>query len=361
MTKTLTLRTVAGKVYKLDFPEDATIAQCKEIFRNETQTDAKELKFIHKASILDDNAPLSKYDIKEKDTIIVHIVKKQQAKPAPKPAPQPAPAAVPAQPAPAVTPAPAQPEPTGPTAQPLPEIGRSGIAQPQEINLDELVASETFQETLTTLQELGFPKSDCEAALKAALGDPNIAVSFLESGHIPSEAEIRQSIAARRQFDSLKAELQANPEKLSGIIASIENSSPQQGAILHAHPELLLEQLGLDPAAFPNLDEIKATAPPGVPSLEELRAFMGQAGARPSQQQPSFEDDYGDMPMGAGGPPGEAMPTNPIEERLASYTEEQRQSVKNLQELGFDIEIVIQVYEACDKNENLAANILLGN
>ena len=365
--RTLTLRTVAGKIHKLEVPEDATVAQCKEQFRQETNTDAKDLKFIYRASILDDNSPISKYDIKEKDAIIVHIVKKQAPKPAPQPAPQQAPQQA-AQPAPAQPAQPAQPQqpqarPSGPTAQPLPEINSGfGQAQQQEVNLDELAATPEFQTALASIQELGFPKSDCEAALKAALGNPDVAVAFLESGHIPSEEEIRQLANARRQTDALKQELQANPEKLAQMIAALEASSPQQGAIFHAYPELLLEQLGLDPASFPNLEEIKSTAPTGLPSLEEIRALMGMQGRPASSSDQNYGGaEFEDMPTGAAGPPGEAMPTNPIAARLASYTEEQKQSIRNLQELGFDLETVIQVYEACDKNEMLAANVLLGN
>ena len=357
--KEYNLRTVKGQTYKIQVEDDATVGDCKNKFREVADVDAKEIKFIYKAKILDDAVQIGTLGIKEKENIIVHILKKAAPKPAPaapapapaEPTPAPAPAPV-AKPAEAPKPAEPAPRPEGPQAAPLPDISSFSGAQQQEVNIEELAKTPEFQSALEGIQELGFPKSDCEAALKAALGDPNLAVAFLESGHIPTQEEINRFANAERQSQILTNELRTHPEKLIDFINTIEMENPQQGALIHAHPELLLQQLGLDPANF-NLDEIKATAPPGVPSLEEIQAMAGQrmGGGQP-QAQPTRPSPGPSRPQ--------QPPADPLSGILSHYTEEERESIKRLQELGFEISLVVQVYEACDKNENLAANCLLG-
>jgi UV excision repair protein RAD23 len=343
------LRTVKGQTFKIEVEEGATVLECKNKFREMFDPDAKEIKFFFKAKILDDNAVISTLGIKEKDNIIVHI-KKAPAQPAPQPSQQAPPQ--PVEPKPAETPKPAPSErPSAPQATPLPDI--SSFNQEPEINLDELVKSPEFQGSLQTLQELGFPASDCEAALKAALGDPNLAVSFLESGKIPTEDQIRQAQDIHRQSQLVRQDLQAHPEKLIQIITSIESQSPEQGAILRANPEIILAQLGLDPASF-NLDEIKATAPPGTPTLEELM----QSG-RSGEMGPGLAPRPGAAP-GAGPAPAPERQPNPVSGILSNYNDEERESIKRLQELGFELSLVVQVFEACDRNENMTANCLLG-
>jgi hypothetical protein len=62
----------------------------------------------------------------------------------------------------------------------------------------------------------------------------------------------------------------------------------------------------------------------------------------------------GPMPMG----PIPMGPEGPGEGAL-SFTPEQREAIERLCELGFDPGLVMQVYVACDHDEQAAANLLM--
>ena len=67
---------------------------------------------------------------------------------------------------------------------------------------------------------------------------------------------------------------------------------------------------------------------------------------------------------GAGGIPQQPLQPqqSQINQILAQFTPEEREAINRLQQLGnFPLDYVIEMYVAADKNENLAANLLLGN
>lgn len=83
-------------------------------------------------------------------------------------------------------------------------------------------------------------------------------------------------------------------------------------------------------------------------SPEQLEEFMRMMAALPPSE---MQNIMGGMGMGGGGradPPG-----------VIRLTEEEMAAVNRLVALGFSQEQAAQAYLACDKNEALAANLLL--
>lgn len=69
---------------------------------------------------------------------------------------------------------------------------------------------------------------------------------------------------------------------------------------------------------------------------------------------------YPEEAEGESEPPIQEEPPNVEELLLAQYSEEERESINRIRELSNkELQTVIMVYEACDKDENLAANLIL--
>ena len=102
---------------------------------------------------------------------------------------------------------------------------------------------------------------------------------------------------------------------------------------------------------FQQLRQIVQTQPRMLePILQQVGAGNPQLAQLIGQNPDQFlqllaEDTEGDTPL----PPGA---------QEISVTQEERDAIERLINLGFERDLVIQAYFACDKNEELAANFL---
>jgi UV excision repair protein RAD23 len=85
-------------------------------------------------------------------------------------------------------------------------------------------------------------------------------------------------------------------------------------------------------------------------SSEQLQAFSQMLATLPPDQLNRLMRDAGGAGGGGGVPPGA---------NVIRLTEEEMAAVNRLIELGFNQQDAVAAYLACDKNEGLAANLLL--
>ncbi|OHT04097.1 hypothetical protein TRFO_06386 [Tritrichomonas foetus] len=408
-------------MYKFELDPNSTILDAKNKFVEETKTgEPANMKMILKAKLLADDVTIGSLNLGEKDFIVVHVGAK---KPAPKPTPPPqqaAPAPAPA-PAPAAQPAPTPAPAAAPAVEPLPDItrqvpqpgaaggfpgapggfpgvpggfpGAGGMPGQPGQNAPRIEDSPEFESNVQQLMELGYPRTDCEAALKAAFGNPDRAAEYLMTGNIPEDEEMgdfsdQQRIAVTVQ--ALVSVLQSHPEALENIMQVFD----QQNPALRQSPEVFLQSFGLDPSGF-DCDGVRnRTAQPIDPQLFQtyliqatsqipgaIQGMTGQGmpGAMPGQGMPGagYPGMGGGMPgampgmgmppsggmpgamPGMGGPAPGGMPGNPQSALLAPFSPEEREAIQRLQQLGnFPLALVVQCYSACDKNEEMTANLL---
>lgn len=354
------------------------------------------------------------------------MVTKEAKKPAVA-APTPAAPAPNAVPAPAAAPAPvtATPAPTAtdaPTPAPAPSSGSTANAPttpPAATTTGTAASASPFvtAEGVQALVGMGFPESECRAALAAAMGNPDMAYEFLLTGipdHLrnaapgvsppaaaPTSANTEprsiESLRSHPQFNMLKQLVQSNPAALSQVLQLIGQQDPQLLAAIHANNDAFLammnEPITNDPPPAPAASAGGATAaaaPPGaLPGLggaggnpladparflqmmqalpPPQRAQLAQTMGMSPEQLEGFIQMMASMPpeqmqamlggaMGAGGMPGAPGGADPP--GVIRLSPEEMEAVNRLVALGFTQQQAAQAYLACDKNESLAANLL---
>jgi UV excision repair protein RAD23 len=198
---------------------------------------------------------------------------------------------------------------------------------------------------LKELQDMGFPKPESEAAIKAAKGNLNLAVEFLYNGipegmNIPEgEAEGGEEVDPNSPQGLLKNVASVvkvlcynNPSQLQNILLTLQQSSPELIALIRE-----------------NEDEFKTLIQQPITD-EDLRAFQAFQGRA--------QGEGGSGGRGAGGTGGAGGRGR---DNVIRLTKDEFDAVNRLKELGFSEHEAVQAFFACDKNEELAASFLIDN
>lgn len=385
----ISVKTLKGEIFPVNAELNETVAALKQKIQEAKGADmaADRQKLIHSGKVLKDEQTVAELGLAESDFIVCMVTKEVAKKPASAPAAAAAPAPA------AVTPSPAAPQPVPtpatPAVQPAaPPAAPRAPARPTVTISPEAVAA---------LTGMGFPEAEVRAALTAAMGNPDMAYEFLLTG-IPDglaalaaappvaspaapaaaapSAGAPVSIEVLRQhpqFNMLKQVVQQNPAALSQVLDLIGAQSPDLLAAIHANNEAFIAMMN-EPIVDTPAPAPVPQAPPAAPTgpLGDPAQMMQMLAALPAPQRAQFAQSMGLSPqqfegfmqMMAQMPPEElnqmlsggmgADPPNVI--RL---TEEEMAAVNRLVALGFSQQQAAQAYMACDKNEALAANLLL--
>lgn len=246
--------------------------------------------------------------------------------------------------------------------------------------------------TIAQLMEMGFPREQVERCLRAAFNNPDRAVEYLMSGIPPgieaagggggggdaappgggaaappqapspaggggpapfpamgggggatpfpsmagagggggggaplsaSAQAALQELRSNPRFPEFAAMIAQNPEMLAQILPVLAQQSPDLVQLISENPEAFRQALR---------EAVQGGGGAGVPPNDPVAAMLAAA-------------------QGAGGgvPPGATV---------VRLTEDERAAVERLSGLGFDRQMALQAYLACDKNEELAANFL---
>ncbi|KAF7827827.1 ubiquitin receptor RAD23c-like [Senna tora] len=227
-----------------------------------------------------------------------------------------------------------------------------------------LVAGSNLEETVQQILDIGGGSWDRDTivrALRAAYNNPERAIEYLYSG-IPEQAEVPPVARA------------ANPPAPAPQAAQPAQPAPAPTSGPNANP------LDLFPQGLPNVSSGAA----GAGTLDFLRnsqqfqALRAMVQANPQILQPMLQELGKQNPHlmrliqehqsdflrlinepvegGEGNILGQLANAMPAQ---VSVTAEERQAIERLEAMGFDRALVLEVYFACNKNEELAANYLL--
>ena len=283
------------------------------------------------------------------------------------PAPAPAPAATGALPASVTAPISSPSPAPAPTPAPI----SSGTAvEGSDIYgqaASNLVAGSNLEGTIQQILDMGGGSWDRDTvvrALRAAYNNPERAVEYLYTG-IPEQAEA-----------PLVAQVPASAQPTNPPADAPQTAQP--AAVTSAGPNA--NPLDLFPQGLPNVGSGAA----GAGSLDFLRnsqqfqALRAMVQANPQILQPMLQElgkqnphlmrlirDHQADFLRLINEPAEGAEGNILGQmasampQAVTVTPEERQAIERLEAMGFDRAIVLEVYFACNKNEELAANYLL--
>ena len=302
--------------------EKVTIKELKLEIEKVHGFDANHLKLLFNGVVLDDTKTLESYGIKDEFVIIMMNTK---AKPKNTSSEQQA----------------EQPKPQTTNTETKTETKTEQNPNPQQTSQQPQPQQQNYTEQINNLVDMGFVRSEAEAAIKAARGDTNLAIEFLYNGipaNLPPETPQNVSVssssseALQKVASAIKIICSQNPNALQTILMNIEQTNPQLMNNIKEHEE-----------EFKNLLQSPVTQA-DLQNFQQLQSSLGLGGL----------GGMGGLNLGGG---HRQRPQGGLQIPLSK---EEFEAVKRLKELGnfSDIEAV-QAYMACEKNEELAANFLL--
>ncbi|KAF2722034.1 UV excision repair protein Rad23 [Polychaeton citri CBS 116435] len=380
----LTFKDLKQQKFQIEAEPSETIGTVKEKINKEKGWEPSQQKLIYSGKILQDDQTIESYKIEEKGFIVCMISK---PKAVPKPAPStPAqasstPAAPPAPP-PAAAAAASVTSETQPPATPSPAPASTAGREPVEFNDPSALAmGEQRNAAVANMEAMGFPRDQIDRAMRAAFFNPDRAVEYLLTG-IPASAQDDRPAAAPQtpaQGQTQRAPTTGSGNTGGSAGAGSGGEEPVnlfEAAAAHGQrggggggdlTSALGGQGGAQGGApggnAGNLDFLRNN-----PQFQQLRQVVQQ---QPQMLEPILQqvaagnpqlaqiitqnpDQFMELLSEIG---GDDVPLPPGAQQIA-VTEEERDAIERLCRLGFERDMVIQAYFACDKNEELAANFL---
>ncbi|KAL8463214.1 hypothetical protein ACS0TY_034016 [Phlomoides rotata] len=370
------VKTLKGTHFEIEVKPEDTVVDVKKTIETAQGADtypAAQQMLIHQGKVLKDGTTLEENKVAENSFVVIMLTKNKgssgdgsttsnapsvKAPQASGPPPTSAPVSA-AQP-PAAAPAPA------PVSVPPPATVPAANASPGVYDqaASNLVAGNNLEGAIQQILDMGggtWDRDTVVRALRAAFNNPERAVEYLYSG-IPETAEAPPAPVPGGQAASanVPAQLQEAAQS-TPVPASGPNANP-----LDLFPQGL-PNMGANTGGANSLEFLRNT-----PQFQALRAMVQ---ANPQILQPMLQELGRQNPQlvrliqdhqadflrlinepvegGEGNILGEAMP------QAVTVTPEEREAIERLEAMGFDRAMVLQVFFACNKNEEMAANYLL--
>jgi UV excision repair protein RAD23 len=231
-----------------------------------------------------------------------------------------------------------------------------------------LVSGAELEAAVQQIMTMGFEREQVLKALRAAFNNPDRAVEYLLTG-IPEPLEQPAAVAPA-----------ATASNDAGAVAQGDVSAALGGGALNLFPEGIPNMGGESDGDDGMLDFLRDN-----PQFQAIRAMVQQSPAilQPmlaelQRQNPQLyhlinanqeeflallneplPENIGDLMADYGDGVAELQGGEDGESMQIELSQEERDTVDRLAGLGFPLEICVEAYLACDKNEQLAANYLL--
>jgi UV excision repair protein RAD23 len=262
---------------------------------------------------------------------------------------------------------------------------------------NDLLTGAANEAAIAELCSMGFPRDQCIRAMRAAYNNPERAVEYLLSGHIPhvADAPMAPSRPSRPPGATTTAAATTTPQDEEeddvldlgadageGEGDDEEMGDEEGGSALSFDPRsfsgaLTIERLRSDPQMLairllcqgnpallsPMLQQLTTASPELLQFItnhqQEFLALLDEP-LSPEEQQMAIVT-LQQMSQMAAGMEGAAMGQRQPPAGTIRVSPEDAAAIDRLSALGFPKAVAAQAYFACDKNEEIAANYLFEN
>lgn len=356
----------------LDVEGSETVFSAKEKLAAVKDCDASQIKFVYSGKVLQNEKDFASYGVKEDDQIIFMISRaKTVVKKSPEPVKE-APKAVEVE-----TPAPAAP------AESTPETVESNAGPTGEFTASTFAQGSVREAAITNIMGMGFAREEIERALRAAFNNPDRAVEYLLNGF---PAGFQEPAASNTEGDDEPMDDAMEDDQIEEVEEEVTTATAPVATTAETPTGNLFEQAeaaeandgnrGMDASGdsgiMSQLREVIQNQPEVAELVLQQLATSNPQLADLVQSNPEAilryitEGDSNELANAIGVPADyiesvEAEEANEEGVVQIQISPEENEAINRLCELGFDRNTVIQVYFACDKNEEMTANLLFSD
>eukprot|EP00758_Cryptobia_borreli_P004530 Tbor_TRINITY_DN4432_c0_g1::TRINITY_DN4432_c0_g1_i1::g.7934::m.7934/K10839/RAD23, HR23; UV excision repair protein RAD23 len=342
----ITLKTTAGRSIVKEFEPTNTMADIKDTFKDDY--DVVSIRLCYKGKVLDDTKTIGEIGLSDTDAIFLSGKKLSIQKPAAPAVKEPvkstteAPAS-----SPSSLPAPISPSPPTETVtisedlnQQSPTVRETVLTATQLPAVSETV--EVSHSLIDTIKAMGFDDEEqIKLALRAAYMNPDRAIDYLISG---------MSIGKLRELAE-----EASPSVPVHTGHPVARGAPTSSVVGMEEVQRALESI----PQFDRIREHVVSNPNHLPiAMQQIQQYHPEAFAVIEQNPQAFL-----ALIGGGGGGGESM-ADTGDGRVMQLTPEDIAPIERLVSIGggvWDRHAATLVYLACNKNEEIAANVLFDN
>lgn len=315
--------------------------------------EASQLKFVYSGKVLQDDKTLESFKIKEGDSVIFMISKAKKT-----PTPQ-------VEKAPEPQASESSETPTEPAASTEAVAATSATPAVESAAGSDFIQGSEREANIQGIMEMGYERPQVEAALRAAFNNPHRAVEYLLSG-IPESLQRPEAPqpVAESTTDNITEDHEDHDDDEGENLFDAAAAVAAQGHGGESHAQTADAGMGSDREQLQALRAALASNPELLqPLLEQLSLANPQIASLIQQDPEAFVntflngDDSGFEIEGAEAAPEGEEGDEPGTIRIP-LTEQDQNAINRLCELGFERDLVIQVFLACDKNEEVTADIL---
>ncbi|GAU16507.1 hypothetical protein TSUD_167380 [Trifolium subterraneum] len=367
----INVKTLKGTHFEIQVNPNDTVGDVKkniEVVQGAAIYPAAQQMLIHQGKVLKDETTLEENQVAENSFVVIMLSKVNKVSSGASAA-----SSAPSNPA---APAASSLPPPSSTPQPPASTARQGESNPEQAPAvtpptnvvsntygqaeSNLLAGSNLESTIQQILEMGGGSWDRDTvirALRAAFNNPERAVEYLYSG-IPEQAEAPAVAASTNVGQAENPSVQAPQPAVptGGPNTNPLNLFPQ------GIPNLGANENAGDLEFLRNSQQFQALRTMVQANPQILQPMLQELGKQNPNLMELIQDHQADFLRLINEPGGEEN----IEGQLGSLapntitiTPEENEAIQRLEDMGFDRDLVLEVFFACNKNEDLAANYLL--